>query len=159
MLVYRCSPRPPRSIRNKILSYSDPKSNVTPSKTGDKDTKSRSTSTLPNVPCFNGAGRFNFYSRQPRGLSEEDSSSDNSSLISNNSDEGSCSTDSTRDSMSTDDLTDYIFGDPGQGCSSPWRISSDTDSSISPNSSSPLYSKNSSHANQDRCASSFPQTR
>lgn len=41
----------------------------------------------------------------------EDSSSDNSSLFSSNSDESSCSTASTRDSASFDDLSDYIFGD------------------------------------------------
>lgn len=46
---------------------------------------------------------------------EEDSSSDNSSLMSSNSDEWSCSTDSTCDSTSTDDYADYIFGNSGRG--------------------------------------------
>ena len=45
---------------------------------------------------------------------EEDSSSDNSSLISSASDEGSYSTESTRDSTSADELSDYIFGDSGR---------------------------------------------
>jgi ubiquitin carboxyl-terminal hydrolase 36/42 len=46
---------------------------------------------------------------------EEDSSSDNSSLFSNNSDDCSCSTDSTCDSTSTDEFADYIFGNLGRG--------------------------------------------
>lgn len=63
---------------------------------------------------------------------EEDSSSDNSSLISSNSDECSCSTDSTSDSTSTDDFADYVFGDLGRGSvimlrNSDSNIPSDTD--------------------------------
>lgn len=69
---------------------------------------------------------------------EEDSSSDNSSLISNNSDEGSCSTDSTRDSTSTDDFADYIFGDSGRGLGSMLRNS---ESDASPSLPSPLNSR------------------
>ncbi|EXC16662.1 Ubiquitin carboxyl-terminal hydrolase 16 [Morus notabilis] len=131
MLFYaRCSPRAPRLIRNRIVS-SDPKARVTPSWIGGGKTtalKSKST-TNPNVAQFLSsssppgvsASYDSFYARYHRlqRILEEDSSSDNSSLISNNSDEGSCSTDSTRDSTSTDDLSDYIFGDSGRVWSSP----------------------------------------
>ncbi|XP_027368291.1 ubiquitin carboxyl-terminal hydrolase 17-like isoform X2 [Abrus precatorius] len=121
MLFYaRCSPRAPRLIRNSIVS-SDSKWKVH-GKTVAK--KSRHVSTL------SGAGENMTSSTFPAGshtlesiyskfhhlkrILEEDSSSDNSSLISSNSDEGSCSTDSTCDSTSTDDFTDYIFGDSGR---------------------------------------------
>lgn len=79
---------------------------------------------------------------------EEDSSSDNSSLISSNSDEGSCSTDSTRDSTSTDDFSDYLFGDSGNGWNSMWR-NSDSDT-CSSSSSSPLNSRHSPLSDMDR---------
>lgn len=59
-----------------------------------------------------------------------DSSSDSSSLFSC-SDAGSCSTESTRDSTSTDDLSDYIFGESRYGYNSPWRGSEDSDVSCS----------------------------
>ena len=73
---------------------------------------------------------------------EADSSSDNSSLF---TEEGSCSTESNRDSTSTEDLSDYIFGDSGRGWSSPWTNSSDSDTSSSSSSSlrsSPLADLN-----------------
>lgn len=50
-----------------------------------------------------------------KSIMEEDSSSDSSSLLSNNSDECSCSTDSTSDSTGTDEFADYIFGNSGRG--------------------------------------------
>lgn len=95
-----------------------------------------------------------FYSKfhHLKRILEEDSSSDNSSLISSNSDEGSCSTDSTHDSTSTDDFSDYIFGDSGNGWSSMWR-NSDSDSSSS--SSSPL-TRHSPLADMDRYDSVSP---
>lgn len=72
---------------------------------------------------------------------EADSSSDNSSLF---TEEGSCSTESNRDSTSTEDLSDYIFGDSGRGWSSPWTNSSDSDTCSSSSSlrSSPLADLN-----------------
>lgn len=99
-----------------------------------------------------------FYSKFHRlqRILEEDSSSDNSSLFSNTSDEGSCSTDGTRDSASADDLSDYIVGDTMRGWSSSWRNSSDSDTSSS--SSSPLYSRHSPLANPERHASGFAET-
>lgn len=171
-LSYRCSPRAPRSIRNRIVC-ADPRTRAMPSWIGGKTTtlKSKPTSancsvsqTFPSSNPTEGAASFeSFYSRfhRLRRILEEDSSSDNSSLISNNSDEGSCSTDSTRDSASTDDLSDYIFGDSGRGWSSPWRNTCDSDTSSS--SSSPLYSKHSQladpdHHGTDASETSRPQT-
>ncbi|XP_043709597.1 ubiquitin carboxyl-terminal hydrolase 17-like isoform X2 [Telopea speciosissima] len=71
-------------------------------------------------------GRFHLMHR----IHEVDSLSDNSSLFSC-SDAGSCSTESTRDSTSTDDFSDYIFGELGRSWNSP-RVSSDSDGSSSP---------------------------
>lgn len=106
-------------------------------------------------------GSTNFESSYPRlhqlqRILEDDSSSDSSSLLSSNSDEGSCSTDSTRDSASTDDLTDYLFGDPRRGWSSPWRNYSESDTSSS--SSSPLGSMHSNLADLENYDSVAPQT-
>lgn len=138
----------------------DPRTRAMPSWIGGKATTLKSKSTPSNssasqfFPSSNppeGAASFeSFYARFHRlqRILEEDLSSDNSSLISSNSDEGSCSTDSTRDSASTDDLSDYIFGDSGRGWNSPWRNTSDSDTSSS--SSSPLYSKHSRLADLDQ---------
>lgn len=60
-----------------------------------------------------------------------DSSSDNSSLLSC-SDEGSCSTESTRDSTSADEYSEYIFGDSGSfGSNSPSPLSASDDLDVS----------------------------
>nr|KYP70089.1 Ubiquitin carboxyl-terminal hydrolase 16 [Cajanus cajan] len=161
MLFYaRCSPRAPRLVRNRILSP-DSKSKVS-GKT--HTTKARHVS--PNsgaaehvnssISPDGSPGLESFYSKfhHLKRILEEDSSSDNSSLISSNSDEGSCSTDSTRDSTSTDDLSDYIFGDSGNGWSSLWR-NSDSDASSS-SSSSPLTSRHSPLSDMDRYDSVSP---
>ncbi|XP_050375495.1 ubiquitin carboxyl-terminal hydrolase 17-like [Argentina anserina] len=160
MLLYsRCSARAPRLIRNRIIS-SDPKQRAIPSWFGGKSTnmKSKSFSTLPNgaqsptsCPPESSTG----YPPLQR-ISEEDSSSDNSSLISSCSDEGSSSTESTRYSTSTDDFSDYIFGDSGRGWNSPWRNFSDSDSSSS--SSSPLSLKHSPLSDSNRYASNLCET-
>ncbi|KAK1554402.1 hypothetical protein Q3G72_011606 [Acer saccharum] len=154
MLLYaRCSPRAPRVIRNRITS-ADPKNKTIPSGVNGKGTafKLRSPPTHSSVTQFypsstppdgGPASIESFYSgfHRLQRILEDDTSSDNSSLISSNSDEGSCSTDSTRDSSSMDDISDYIFGDSGSGWNSPWRNSSDSDitSSLS---SSPLNARN-----------------
>lgn len=57
---------------------------------------------------------------------EDDASSDNSSIISINFDEGLCSTDTTQDSTSTDDFSDYIYGDSRRGWSITWQNSFDS---------------------------------
>nr|DAD39377.1 TPA_asm: hypothetical protein HUJ06_013700 [Nelumbo nucifera] len=56
-------------------------------------------------------------------------SNDNSSIFSC-SDEASCSTESTRDSTSTEDFSDYFFGDACQEWSSPLGVSSDSDGRV-----------------------------
>ncbi|XP_075648566.1 ubiquitin carboxyl-terminal hydrolase 16-like [Castanea sativa] len=170
LLYARCSPRAPRLIRNRILS-SDAKIKVIPSWFNGKNTSiPRSLSTHPSVvPNFPGSnprdGSTSFVSfytryRQLQRILEEDSSSDNSSLLSHNSDEGSCSTDSTRDSASADDFPDCIFGDSGHGWNSPLRNPSDSDtcSSSSSSYSSPSCSKHSPNSYLERNASGFPET-
>ncbi|XP_024450971.2 ubiquitin carboxyl-terminal hydrolase 16 isoform X2 [Populus trichocarpa] len=153
MLLYaRCSPRAPRLIRSRIIS-SDPKNKCSPSKIKATNTalNSRSMSMQSSVqshpdsiPSDNLASVESFYLKLHRLLriSEEDSSSDNFSFTSGNSDEASCSTDSTHDSTSTDDLSDYIFGSWNS-----WRNTSDSDTSSS---SSPLYSRYSPHADKNQ---------
>ncbi|KAJ6709577.1 UBIQUITIN CARBOXYL-TERMINAL HYDROLASE 16 [Salix koriyanagi] len=119
MLLYaRCSPRAPRLLRSRIIS-SDPKNKCSPSNIKATNTalNSRSMSMQSSavqlhpdsIPSDTLANGESFYLKSHRLLriSEEDSSSDNFSFASGNSDEGSCSTDSsTRDSTSTDDLSD-----------------------------------------------------
>ncbi|KAJ4701442.1 Ubiquitin carboxyl-terminal hydrolase [Melia azedarach] len=171
MLLYaRCSPRAPRLIRNSIISH-DVRNKVTlPSQVTGKSTMSklRSPSTQSSVvqfhpgidPSDGQASIETFYSRFHRlqRILEEDSSSDSSSLVSSNSDEGSCSTESTRDSSSADDISDFIFGDSGCGWNSPWRSSSDSDTPSSSSSSSLFYSRHSSLANSIHYVSSCPET-
>lgn len=150
-------------IRNRIISP-DPKNKGGPSRINANNTtlNSRSTSSclsglqLPpkSVAPENLATVESFYLKFQRlqRILEEDSSSDNYSFTSSNSDEGSCSTDSTRDSTSNDDLSDYIFG----GWNSSWRNTSDSDTSSS--SSSPLDSRHSPLAATDRNVSGPPET-
>ncbi|KAF2298735.1 hypothetical protein GH714_026334 [Hevea brasiliensis] len=157
MLLYaRCSPRAPRLIRNRIVSP-DPRMKGSPSRIIEKNAalNSRSTSTRssvfqlhPNsIPPDSLASVESFYLKFHRlqRILEEDSSSDNYSFTSSNSDEGSCSTESTRDSTSTDDLSDYIFG----GWNNSWRNTSDSDT-CSSSSSSPLYSRHSPETSRSR---------
>lgn len=161
MLLYsRCSARAPRLIRNRIIS-SDPKHRAIPSWISGKSTnlKSKSLSTHPSVaqfPSSNPPENSTSYPPLQR-ISEEDSSSDNASLISSRSDEGSCSTDSTVYSTSTDDFSDYLFGDSGREWNSPWRNFLDSDTSSS-SSSSPLSSKHSPLSDSNRYASSSTET-
>uniref|UniRef100_A0A5B7AGH3 ubiquitinyl hydrolase 1 n=1 Tax=Davidia involucrata TaxID=16924 RepID=A0A5B7AGH3_DAVIN len=152
MLLYaRCSPRAPRLIRNSIIPR-DPRKPKNPT------FKSRSHQPDPRdgyVPDPLNAEPFymNHTSFQRiQTIFEEDSSSDNSSV--GFSEEGSCSTESTRGSTSTDDFMDQIFGDLGFNWNSP-RSSSDSDTSSS---SSPLYSRHSPLADLDRYSSGFPET-
>ncbi|KAH1061448.1 hypothetical protein AAZX31_02G199300 [Glycine max] len=131
MLFYsRCSPRAPRLIRNSIVS-SDSKWKLN-GKTATMKSRRLSTGAGVNLTSPGGSASLDtLYSKflHSKRILEEDSSSDNSSLISSNSDEGSCSTDSTADSTSTDDFADYIFGDVGRGAGGMLRNS---DSNICP---------------------------
>ncbi|CAN6914500.1 unnamed protein product [Brassica oleracea] len=115
MLFYaRCSPMPPRLVVcNKTEASTNKKRSVPPPV--PKTTVSRSVSTASpvcssNTPGGDRSGNIqSFYSSFQRlqRILEEDSSSDSSSLFDSNSDECSCSTDST----SMDDFADFIFGD------------------------------------------------
>ncbi|KAF5178636.1 Ubiquitin carboxyl-terminal hydrolase, partial [Thalictrum thalictroides] len=86
--------------------------------------------TLDGLSSIKSFGQFNRRIHHINRVPVLDSSSDSSSLFSC-SDEGSCSTESTRDSTSTDDLSDYIFGESQYGWNSPWRGSDDSDFSCS----------------------------
>lgn len=123
MLLYaRCSPRAPRLIRDMIVSL-DSKGKVNgksvimkhkhaSSHSGSAEqimSNSISSCGLPTLETIH--SKFHHM----KSIMEEDSSSDNSSLISNNSDECSCSTDSTCDSTGTDEFADYIFGNSVRG--------------------------------------------
>ncbi|XP_050235438.1 ubiquitin carboxyl-terminal hydrolase 16 [Mercurialis annua] len=156
MLLYaRCSPRAPRLLRNRIAS-SDPKMKLNPSRSSTKNTASNLKSSFahpsavqftPNsIPPDNTDSVESFFLKFHRlqRILEEDSSSDSFSFTSSNSDEGSCSTESTRDSTSTEDLSDYIFGTWNT-----WRSASDSDT-CSSSSSSPLYTRNSPDGSMDR---------
>ncbi|GAV66824.1 UCH domain-containing protein/zf-MYND domain-containing protein [Cephalotus follicularis] len=166
MLLYaRCSPRAPKLIRNGIMTP-DLKFKAIPSRINGKSTSMPRASSLqpgvvqsyPSLVSSDAPGNIeSFYSKFHRlqKILEEDSS-DSSSLLSSNSDEGSCSTDSNRGSSSADDLSDYIFGDAIRGWNSPWRTTSDSDTSSS-SSSSPSYTRHSPLANLDRYSSGSPE--
>ncbi|RYR47482.1 ubiquitin carboxyl-terminal hydrolase 16 [Arachis ipaensis] len=153
MLFYaRCSPKAPRSIRGKTLSP-ESKGKVT----GKTATKTRNVSITSGpaeyISSPDGSPTLDsFYSKfhHLKRVLEDDSSSDNSSLISSNSDLGSCSTDSTHDSTTTDEFSNYIFGDSRVGWGSPWRNSESDTSSSTSSSSSPLNFRHSPLADVDR---------
>lgn len=159
MLLYsRCSPQPPSFLRsatmpNSIKIRRDRPSEVITTHNSKKDSTTRarfsavalragtSTSTAHRRPenylhqmTLNGLSSIKSFDPFNRRLHHRppiaDSSSDSSSLFSC-SDAGSCSTESTRDSTSTDDLSDYIFGESRYGYNSPWRGSDDSDVSCS----------------------------
>ncbi|XP_015934845.1 ubiquitin carboxyl-terminal hydrolase 16 [Arachis duranensis] len=69
---------------------------------------------------------------------------------------GSCSTDSTHDSTTTDEFSNYIFGDSRVGWGSPWRNSESDTSSSTSSSSSPLNFRHSPLADMDRYDSVSP---
>ncbi|CAI0467826.1 unnamed protein product [Linum tenue] len=165
MLLYaRCSPQaPPGLIRNGTVLSPDVKNNKSSSaskihpkvgvissrSSGDHELLQHQPNSVASSLDNEAASVESFYlkfHRLQRILEEDSSSSDNYSFTSsNNSDEGSCSTDSTRDSTSADDLSDYIFGG--------WNSSTSSSSSSSSTSSSPLYSRHSPLSNTDRDAS------
>ncbi|KAF5739781.1 ubiquitin carboxyl-terminal hydrolase 16 isoform X2 [Tripterygium wilfordii] len=149
MLLYaRCSPRAPKLIRNRMIP-SDAKIKTIPSMVNGKNAIAKST------PRDNLANYESFYMKFHRiqRILEEDSSSDGYSFTSSNSDEGSCSTDSNRDSTSTDDFSDFIFGDSGRVWSN-----SDTSSLSSSSSPSPTYLRRSQITDPEHCAAGPPET-
>ncbi|KAK9162851.1 hypothetical protein Syun_003753 [Stephania yunnanensis] len=160
MLFYaRCSPRAPGLIRNSILcndvkckssrrcleTNHNRKSTLPCARPGIVHPKSgicselRRPEDLSNWASFDGHRRYEsldsfermFHSMNR--IHKVDSSSDNSSLLSC-SDEGSCSTESTRDSSSTDDFSEYVVVEAVRTSNSPLR---DFDVSSSPLSARP----------------------
>lgn len=137
---------PPRLTVCTKTEASNKKSRVPVRKANEKTTISipRSVSTSSPVLSSNtpGGGRSgniqSFYSSFQRlqRILEDDSSSDSSSLFDSNSDECSCSTDST----STDDFADFIFGDHQGRAHGQLEAPSPTSSSSS---SSPLFTRHS----------------
>ncbi|XP_074263588.1 ubiquitin carboxyl-terminal hydrolase 16 [Silene latifolia] len=130
MLFYsRCSPRAPKSIRSMISR--DLSSKITNKVNLAYIPRDETRHPLPNIL-------------------EADSSSDNSSVFSHS--DVSTSTDSSRESNSTDEFSEFFFGNNG------FSRSSDLDtSSSSSSSSSPLYMKRSPLSNSKRYASAFPE--
>ncbi|KAG6493685.1 hypothetical protein ZIOFF_048679 [Zingiber officinale] len=160
MLLYaRCSPHCP-SLTSKTLSLDQVLTKRSKSREAcssgydTEETSYNPITTTPNQhhdepnqmvdygfslkPCNSIDGMFHFPDR--------DSSSDSSSLFSC-SDEASCSTESTRNSTSTEEFSDFIFGNLDQQArQSPSRFSDFSDSS----GGSPLYSTHSyAAANQN----------
>ncbi|CAH8384727.1 unnamed protein product [Eruca vesicaria subsp. sativa] len=143
MLFYaRCSPIPPRLVVcNKNEASTKKKCSVPPV---PKTTVSRPVSSATpvcssNTPGGDRSGNIqSFYSSFQRlqRILEEDSSSDSSSLFDSNSDECSCSTDST----SMDDFADFIFGDHQGRAHGQSEAPSPTSSSSSP---SPPFTRHS----------------
>ncbi|XP_031400084.1 ubiquitin carboxyl-terminal hydrolase 17-like [Punica granatum] len=116
MLFYaRSQPLDPRSLKNRAVPPV-PVSKTLPVWNSGKDPTQRSQRSTNSYLTLDRSFYLNMHQLQRTG---EDSSSDNSSLFSSYSDEGSCSTASTRDSTSFDDLSDYIFGDSSTLSSSP----------------------------------------
>ncbi|CAN8325790.1 unnamed protein product [Cochlearia groenlandica] len=133
MLFYaRCSPLPPRLVSCNKTEASDKKSSVPVPKT----IVSPSVSTPSTVRSGNIQSFYSSFQRLQKIL-EEDSSSDSSSLFDSNSDECSCSTEST----STDDFADFIFGDH-QGRAH-GQSGSPSPTSSSSSSSSPIFTRRS----------------
>ncbi|KAI3895878.1 hypothetical protein MKW98_025669 [Papaver atlanticum] len=179
MLLYaRCSPRAPGVIRKTML-LSDNKMKCTKcvepiSSSGNSSTATKaksisvvsggaSTATCRShdeYPYWGNMGRpanNGTYDSLDRrfppvlGMQKVDSLSDNSSLLSG-SDEGSCTTESTRDSA--DEVSDYLSGrHRGWNCPlySPLSTSDDSNSSSSPSPSSTI-------SDGDRHRSCYPET-
>ncbi|KAF9620726.1 hypothetical protein IFM89_014247 [Coptis chinensis] len=168
MLLYaRCSPRAPSLIRNKIMSSSGiskgrsrlPEtlrpnytvSSATPYTLPRRAEDYPDWTTLDGPTSFESFDSFDRRFHPMHRIPEVDLSSDSSSLLSC-SDEGSCSTESTRDSASTDDLSDHhLFGEAGRNWNSPSRVLEDSDGS------SP-FSRFSQFAVSERHASGFSET-
>ncbi|KAG9450807.1 hypothetical protein H6P81_010772 [Aristolochia fimbriata] len=149
MLLYaRVSPRAPSLIRNSMAHDTKTKKTkcvvpIPSSHSGKISPKSRSNPsstrwynqyrTPPDGPTNLGSpDSFDGRSYPEHWMPRVDSSSDSSSLFSC-SDEGSCSTDSTRDSFSIDDCSEYIFGESGRfALYSPYRGMDDSEVSSSP---------------------------
>ncbi|KAK6940240.1 Peptidase C19, ubiquitin carboxyl-terminal hydrolase [Dillenia turbinata] len=180
LLYARCSPRAPRSIRNALISreakIKKKQSEAVPCRGGGKNVapKMRSHSidasasqymahkkpdeAVSGWRHFSGRARPKYeyaddlqFHYHRGGICELESSSDNSSIFDNSDEVGSTGTESTRDSTSTDDLTEYQFRDTTGCWHSAWRSMSDSDTSSS--GSSPSVLRHTPLADSDRYAS------
>ncbi|KAI3965275.1 hypothetical protein MKW92_010227 [Papaver armeniacum] len=177
MLLYaRCSPRAPGSIRKTMLlsdnkmkctkcvepissSHSGNSSTATKAKSISVVSGGASTATCRSHDVYPYWGNMDrptnivTYDSLDRRLppvleiQKVDSLSDNSSLLSG-SDEGSCTTESTRDSA--DEVSDYLSGRQ-RGWNCPLSTSDDSNSSSSPSPSSTI-------SDGDRHRSCYPET-
>ncbi|KAI3922161.1 hypothetical protein MKX01_005850 [Papaver californicum] len=162
MLLYaRCSPRAPGLVRKAMLlsdskmkctrcvepissSHSGNSSTATKAKSISVVSGGASTATCRshdeylhwgNIDRSTNFGAYDSLDRRlppVHGIRKVDSLSDNSLL--SGSDEGSCTTESTRDSA--DEVSDYLFG--RRGWNSPLSTSDDSNSSSSPSPSSTI---------------------
>ncbi|XP_072982388.1 ubiquitin carboxyl-terminal hydrolase 17-like [Typha latifolia] len=132
MLLYaRCTPRAPSVIRNATpLCQLKENSRWKEEANAGADADAEKARSHPRILCWNSARcptsqvqlrlpTSHSFSYEPSNIFKErfelprtDSSSDNSSLFSY-SDEGSWSTESTRNSTSTEEYSEYIFGGTG----------------------------------------------
>ncbi|XP_008802270.2 ubiquitin carboxyl-terminal hydrolase 18-like [Phoenix dactylifera] len=137
MLLYaRCSPRAPSSIRKALSHEQLQKKKIKEMKIKPNSMYlQRSSSIAHRRSLFHSQRSMDDAANfQPYDLFDErirppkiDSSSDSSSLFSCSS-EGSGSTESTRDSISTDEYSEYLFGESDRiGWNSPLRSSEDSD--------------------------------
>ncbi|CAH2078062.1 unnamed protein product [Thlaspi arvense] len=151
-LVSMCSPMPPRLVVcNKTEAIKKKSSVPVPKTTVSRSVSSASPVWSSNTPGGGRSGNIqSFYSSFQRlqKILEEDSSSDSSSLFDSNSDECSCSTDST----SMDDFADFIFGDHQGRAHGQSETPSPTSSSSS---SSPPFTRHSQLGDLSR---SSPET-
>ncbi|THU66695.1 hypothetical protein C4D60_Mb05t16900 [Musa balbisiana] len=162
MLLYaRCSPHPPSLISStlspdQIVSKRRRSKEVFCSGSDREKASSNAVTAMSDLPSAHHRNQAEpnwttgyHFSYEPNNflngifcVAKSDSSSDSSSLISC-SDEASCSTESTRNSTSTDEYSEYIFGDlDRQSWNGSLRLSNDVDGSLS----SSLYSNHSSEA-------------
>lgn len=129
--ITRHSPRAPSFIRNNVVSHGgrSKKRNLeaVPSSLTTSKTESNAVAGRRNNQSFH-LDDWRFHSMQR--VAAVDSSSESSSLFSS-SDASSCSTVSSKDSASTGDLSDYIFGEVRPGWYSHYGLSSDSVSSSS----------------------------
>jgi ubiquitin carboxyl-terminal hydrolase 36/42 len=129
--ITRHSPRAPSFIRNNVASHGgrSKKRNLeaVPSSLTASKTESNAVAGRRNNQSFH-IDDWRFHSMQR--VAAVDSSSESSSLFSS-SDASSCSTVSSKDSASTGDLSDYIFGEVQPGWYSHYGLSSESVSSSS----------------------------
>lgn len=156
VLTCRISPRAPKSIRSAIVSRDLPvkvkNPEVDSSRSNLRSTilRQRDSSAQANRNDTGYIHQSGSSLPPVRNILDFDSSSDNSSLFSNSTDEVASSTDSNRES-NADDFSEYIFG-----YNAFFRHSDSDTSSSSSSSSSPEYTKRSPLSNLERYASALP---